>query len=204
MIQASTETNEIATACAKAQLAMVGAVKDSTNPAFRSKYADLSAIIEAAKVYAQHGVAIFQDAELTDGGVAVSTRLVHSSGQWMEFGPLTIPLTKRDAHGVGSAVTYAKRYGLSAAGLVPSEDDDGNAATNGAPKVPIKALAPQGYADWLLDFEATAAGGIDALTAAFKAAPESFRAHYAATVPQKDREALKAHAKAVNVPQEAP
>ncbi len=195
-MRTSEQINELAAACAKAQGALRPAVKDATNPAFRSKYADFASIADAAKVYAAHGIAVFQDVTSeTEAGIGVTTRLVHTSGQWLECGPLVVPLGKRDAHGVGSATTYAKRYALAGALLIASdEDDDGNAAVAGGSKA---ATAPAGYADWLMDFEATAADGLSALSAAFRDAPEAFRAHYSSTVPAKQREALKAKARAV-------
>jgi hypothetical protein len=157
--------NEIAAACAKAQLELKPAAKDAENEGFKrngkaSKYSDLTAIIEAAHVYAKHNVAIFQDVTTSDAGVAVVTRLAHGSGQWLEFGPLTVPLGKRDAHGVGSATTYAKRYGLQAAALIPSDDDDGNGAVE-APKAAAVKSAPAGYSKWLMDLDAFAAKHTD-------------------------------------------
>ncbi len=128
------QINEIAKAAAAAQAELKPALKDATNPHFKSKYADLASVVEAASVYASHGIAIFQDVTSGEGGVSVSTRMAHTSGQWIEFGPLTIPLSKMDAHGVGSATTYAKRYGLQAAALIPSEDDDANEAVQNVTK----------------------------------------------------------------------
>jgi hypothetical protein len=165
--------NEIAAACAKAQLELRPAVKDATNPAFRSKYADHAAIVEASKVYAKYGVAVWQDVTTSEAGAEVTTRLAHSSGQWVQFGPLAVPMSKRDAHGVGSATTYAKRYGLSAAlGISADEDDDGNAAsqaTSGPKAVARQQVpqAPEGFDDWLADLEAVADGGSDALKSAW-------------------------------------
>ena len=129
-MKTSEQINEVASALAKAQAAMKPAIKDSENPHFRSKYADLAAVWEAwHAVGPPNGIATVQDVTTEERGVAVSTRLLHTSGQWLEFGPLTVPLAKFDAHGVGSATSYAKRYGLSAAvGVVAEEDDDGNAA----------------------------------------------------------------------------
>jgi hypothetical protein len=162
--------NEIAAACAKAQLELKPAAKDAENEGFKrngkaSKYSDLTAIIEAAHVYAKHNVAIFQDVTTSDAGVAVVTRLAHGSGQWLEFGPLMVPLGKRDAHGVGSATTYAKRYGLQAAALIPTDDDDGNAAVQTAARVTQEAKEPpaQSYDDWLIDLQAVAMNGYQAL-----------------------------------------
>lgn len=201
-MRSSEQIGELAKSMAAAQAKLRPASKDAVNPAFRSKYADLSAVTEAAKVYAAEGIAIVQDAQSTEAGVSVSTLLLHTSGQWLEVGPLTVPVTKKDAHGIGSATTYAKRYSLGAAGLIVAgdEDDDGNAAAGKAPAAPQE---PKGYANWLLDFEASAANGIDALTKTFKDAPEPFRDYYAATVPQAKREALKAKARKAGTPEAA-
>lgn len=137
-MRTSEQINEVAAALAKAQGDMQPALKDSENPHFRSKYADLAAVWQAwHAVGPTNGIATVQDVTTEERGVAVVTRLLHSSGQWLEFGPLTVPLAKFDAHGVGSATSYAKRYGLSAAvGVVAEEDDDGNAAANGAGRQP--------------------------------------------------------------------
>ncbi len=176
----SEQINEIATAGAKAQAELRPAVKDAVNPAFRSKYADYASIVEAAKVYAKYGIAVWQDVGLTDAGVEVTTRLTHTSGQWMQFGPLAVPLSKRDAHGVGSATTYAKRYALSAAlGIAADEDDDGNAAsqpTDARPRsVPSPVKTPDGFTDWIADLEVVSAEGPDALKAAWSKSSPALR-----------------------------
>jgi hypothetical protein len=86
------------------------------------------------KPLGDNGLVVLQDVTLGEHGVSVTTRLVHVSGQWVEFGPLTVPLTKRDAQGVGSATSYGRRYALLAAlGIVAEEDDDGNAASAPSP-----------------------------------------------------------------------
>lgn len=194
----SEQINEIATACAKAQAALRPALKDATNPAFKSKYSDLSSIVEAAKVYAAHGVAIWQDATSSEAGVAVVTRLAHTSGQWVEFGPFMVPTAKKDAHGIGSATTYAKRYALSAAGLIASdEDDDGNAATQ-RPHPPAKVSAPAGFDAWLLDLESVAAEGSEALKQAWQSSPAPLRSHLTHTDNAR-WEAIKAKAQKATV-----
>lgn len=138
-MKTSDNINELAAASAKAQGQMNPAIKDSLNPAYKSKYADLNAVWEACrKPLADNGLTVWQDVTTTESfhGIAVTTRLVHVSGQWVEFGPLAIPLSKHDAHGIGSATSYAKRYAVAAALGITTEDDDGNAAvgkpTNGA------------------------------------------------------------------------
>lgn len=130
-MKGSSELNEIAKALALAQGSMKPAAKDSANPHFKSRYSDISSVWEAIRSpLSTNGISALQDVVTEDGKVSVSTILLHTSGQWMEFGPLKINLSKADAHGVGSAVSYAKRYALCAAvGVVSGdEDDDGNAA----------------------------------------------------------------------------
>jgi hypothetical protein len=127
----------ITAAMVKAQHALKPAVKDATNPAYKSKYADLAAVWHACRdSLTTNGIAVWQDVQVDDAGVSVITRLAHTSGQWVQFGPLKIPLGKKDAHGVGSATSYGKRYALAAAvGVVAEDDDDGNEASknsNGA------------------------------------------------------------------------
>jgi hypothetical protein len=137
-VKTSEQIDQIAAAMAKAQEMMKPAHKDALNPHYRSKYSDLAGCWEAWRPAGPpNGLAVVQDvlSGFENGGaVAVTTRLTHISGQWMEFGPLAVPLSKADAHGVGSATSYAKRYGFCAAtGIVAAdEDDDGNAATQGS------------------------------------------------------------------------
>lgn len=121
---------EISKAMNLAQREMRPAIKDSTNPHFRSKYSDLASVMDAIREpIGNNGLSIWQDATLEEMGVSVTTRIVHVSGQWVEFGPLTIPIGKKDAHAVGSACSYGKRYALCAAlGVVSDDDDDGNKA----------------------------------------------------------------------------
>lgn len=121
----------IAKALANAQLEMQNPAFDSANPHFRNRFASLAAVRNAVvPVLAKHGIAMTQDLQTSERGVLCTTRLFHSSGQFLSFGPLEIPATKQDAQGYGSAATYARRYSLMAvAGVVGDDDDDANAAT---------------------------------------------------------------------------
>lgn len=178
----SEQINEIAAALAKAQAAMKPAVKDANNPAFKSKYADLTSVWEACRgPLSANGIAALQDVTMLDGKVAVTTRLVHSSGQWLEFGPLPVPSAKADAHGVGSATSYARRYALSAAVGIVADDDDGNGAVGHQAPVQAARPVPAGYQDWLDDMRAAADNGIDALQSAWKGSRSEYRAHITAT-----------------------
>lgn len=107
-----------------------GAVKDAKNPHFKSKYADLPAVIAAIKpALVKHGLAFTQPCEPSAEGVTVRTILHHVSGEALDLGSLFVPANKRDAQGFGSALTYARRYALVSAFGVPTEDDDGKAAS---------------------------------------------------------------------------
>lgn len=127
----SENINELATAMSKAQSAMRPALKDSINPHYKSKFSNLTSVWESMRIpFTSNGLTVWQDITTCDKTVSVTTKVVHSSGQWVEFGPLTIPLGKFDAQGVGSATSYAKRYALCAAlGIVSDDDDDGEAAS---------------------------------------------------------------------------
>jgi hypothetical protein len=119
----------LAAALHKAQGKIKAALKDSTNPHFRSKYADLSSVVDAVKSpLLECGISFLQGVQDAEGGVAVETMLLHTSGEWISS-TLRIPAVKQDAQGYGSAITYGRRYGLQAMCGVPAEDDDGNAAT---------------------------------------------------------------------------
>ena len=143
--------NELATAMAKAQAEIVGAKKDSENPHFRSRYADLASVRDACVgPLTKHGLSVLQFPRLVglgDGAWAVEleTTLLHTSGQWMTD-TLAVPVTKVDAQGVGSAITYARRYALAAVTGVAPEDDDANAAVghaaNGHTTTPAAKSAP--------------------------------------------------------------
>lgn len=120
----------IASALVKAQRAFGPALKTNTNPHFRSKYADLSACVEAViDALNANGIALIQQTHECDSGVIVETVFVHESGETLSSGKLHVPASKNDAQGYGSALTYARRYSLMAACGIAPEDDDGNAAS---------------------------------------------------------------------------
>jgi len=134
----SESIKQIAPALLNAQVAIKAALKDSTNPHFKSKYADLSSVIDAVKAPLNSQSILFtQGVSGADNGVTVETRLIHTSGEWIASA-LTVPVSKLDAQGVGSAITYGRRYGLQSLCGVPAEDDDGNAAS-AAPPPPVQA-----------------------------------------------------------------
>lgn len=137
----SGQVNELAAAIVKSQKEMKPATKDCTNPFFKSKYADLAAVWAALLPFTENGIAITQSPmEATNGHAAIETQLTHISGQWMRS-RLTIPVAKDDPQGMGSAITYARRYALGCmTGLVTEEDDDGNAASKPALRKAAPAL----------------------------------------------------------------
>lgn len=143
-MRTSEQINEIAKAMGQVQGEMKPAVKSSKNPYFKSSYSDISSIWEAIRAPLRNNQIIaVQDAITSEGGISVVTRLVHASGQWMEFGPLEIPIQKRDAQAIGSAISYAKRYGLSAAlGVVSAEEDDDGEAATAPTRKPVEKTVP--------------------------------------------------------------
>ena len=135
-MKTSNEINEIAKALSLAQSEMSGATKQSTNPFYKSNYSDLASVMQAISLpFSAHGLCFVQGAEANEQRVSVTTRIIHTSGQWLEA-TTELPPTKADAQGWGSAITYAKRYGLQALCGVPSVDDDGQEAVKrvAAPK----------------------------------------------------------------------
>lgn len=131
----SESVKELAAALCKAQGALKGAVKDTANPFFKSKYADLASVWDAVREpFSANGLSIVQVTLPSEGNeIVLETTLMHSSGEWVS-GVLSLPVSKADAQGYGSAMTYARRYGLAAITGVAPEDDDGNAAAKAAPK----------------------------------------------------------------------
>ena len=146
----SESINELAAALSKAQGTMRGALKDSDNPFFKSKYADLASVVEAIREsFSANGLSYIQTVEPTEKNEAkVGTTILHSSGQWIDCGCVAVPVSKADAQGFGSAITYARRYGLSAAAGVAPEDDDGNAASKAAPKKAKDIPEPPPSTEW--------------------------------------------------------
>ena len=137
----SESIKEIAGALCKAQGDMQGAKKDSSNPFFKSSYADLSSVVEALKIpFSDNGLSYTQAPIYENNMVGVETLLMHVSGEYISS-VLMLPVDKQTAQAVGSALTYARRYALQAMAGIPSEDDDGNAASEQVPK-PVKTEYP--------------------------------------------------------------
>jgi hypothetical protein len=124
----SEQINELATALARAQGEIKGAAKDSANPFFKAKYADLASVWDACRAaLTKNGLSVTQTATADGARVSVETRLLHASGQWLGDA-LTVSAKEESPQAIGSAITYARRYGLAAITGVAPEDDDGEAA----------------------------------------------------------------------------
>lgn len=137
-------------ALAKAQANMGKAFKDSVNPAFRSKFVSMASVLEAVlPSFNANGLAVLQHPVLEGVEmIHLTTVVTHESGEWMQS-VCSMPVAgKRDAHAVGSAISYLRRYSLASIAGVIQSDDDGNAATDQAPQQPaynprIVTAAPQ-------------------------------------------------------------
>jgi hypothetical protein len=114
-----------------AQKNITFAAKESNNPFFKSKYADLPTVIDAVKpALNENGIVFIQTASPSESGtVSLTTRLIHTSGEWIED-TATAALVKNDPQGYGSAITYLRRYSLAAITGLYQDDDDGNAASH--------------------------------------------------------------------------
>ncbi len=123
------------TALSAAQAVMSGAKKDSENPHFKSKYSDLASVWDACREpLTENGFCVLQPiTSMSTTSVTVTTMLAHKSGEWIAC-DLTLTSDKATPQGIGSAITYARRYGLSAMAGIAPEDDDGNAASGRAPE----------------------------------------------------------------------
>lgn len=129
-MEKSDSIKHLAAALNKAQEAMGSAKKSADNPFFKSKYSDLSEVVKAIKEpFSENGLSYTQFPIEDNGRIGVETILMHDSGEYIS-NQFTVNLTKQDAQQAGSAITYCRRYALQAIAGIPSEDDDGNAATH--------------------------------------------------------------------------
>lgn len=105
--------------------------KDSENPFFKNNYASLDNIIDQVRpILTKHGLNVMQFPKSDGAVVSVTTYLMHDSGEWIESEPLSMKPVKTDPQGIGSCITYARRYSLQAfLSLNTGEDDDGNGAS---------------------------------------------------------------------------
>lgn len=148
--------------------------KDKTNPHFKNKYASLEAVIDAvAGALLDNGIVFLQRNEPSHDGVTLVTELVHVSGEWIRSS-LWLPVSKADAQGYGSAISYARRYGLQAICGLAADDDDGELAARrpSAPQAPASGPEAVEMSHKALEVEATlcrlleAASNVDMLAAA--------------------------------------
>ncbi len=140
-MQRSDGIAKIADALAKFQGEVSDPAKNSDNPFFKSKYVELDGLLQAIRpVLSKHGLSFVQSPGGDGQAITITTLLMHTSGEWIEFEPLTLKAVKTDPQGAGSAITYGRRYSLSAIlGIAWDADDDGNKASgkgqkNDAPK----------------------------------------------------------------------
>lgn len=127
----SDSISELAKAFAKTQQELKQPLKDAANPFFKSTYVPLENVAESiTEAATKNGLSFSQEPSFDDGMVTVTTLVMHSSGEWIEYAPLKMKPVKNDPQAFGSAITYAKRYALSAIfGITSDKDDDGNEAT---------------------------------------------------------------------------
>lgn len=118
----------LSAALAKAQGELENATKGSVNPHFKSKYADLAELLNTIRpTFSKHGLAIIQMPSFENGIASVETLMTHASGEYVS-NTCSSPVSKQDAQGVGSAITYLRRYSIAAFAGIAQEEDDGNSA----------------------------------------------------------------------------
>ena len=137
----SESIKQIAAALAAFQAEVKDPARDGENPHFRSKYVQIDGLLAAVRpILSKHGLSVVQSTGGDGQDISVTTEIMHTSGEWIRTDALILKAVKADPQGAGSAVTYGRRYSLSAAlGVAWDDDDDGNAAS--APKPTPKAKA---------------------------------------------------------------
>lgn len=142
-LNASENLADLAAALCAVQGELKPAIKQADNPFFKSKYVDLPGVWEAIRpLLAKNGLSVVQTFTASADGPTIVTTLMHKSGQWVSS-ELFLKPAKSDPQGVGSAITYGRRYALAAmVGVVADEDDDGNAASQGQAYAAAKVSAP--------------------------------------------------------------
>ena len=130
-MQTSESIKNIAKAMAQFQSEVKNPANTANNPFFNSKYAPLNDVLNLVRpILTKHGLSILQSPSGDGEHIAVTTLIIHESGEWIESDPLTLRADKATAQGAGSAITYARRYALSAMlGISSEDDDDGNYAS---------------------------------------------------------------------------
>lgn len=127
----SESIKEIATALSKFQSEVDNPKNTADNPFFKSKYAPLNDILNLVRpILTKHGLSVLQSPSGDGEKIIITTMLMHSSGEWIELDPLILKADKITAQGAGSAITYGRRYAVSALlGISSEDDDDGNGAS---------------------------------------------------------------------------
>ena len=170
------ENAKIAAAFVKSKKAFAPAMKTSTNPHFKSKYADLAACVEAVDdSFLANGIVMYQETFEDLQGVTVETVLLHESGESLRCGKLHVPAPKNDPQGYGSALSYARRYSLMAACGIAPEDDDGNRASQPKPTLvqPSKPTWTALHEAILVQYREAAMKGMDAVKELHSSLPKS-------------------------------
>lgn len=163
------ENKNIYGAFVKAQKGFAPALKTSTNPHFKSRYADLAACVEAViDALNDEGIGLMQKTHQDERGVTVETVFVHESGESMSGGTLHVPAAKQDPQGYGSALSYARRYSLMAACGIAPEDDDGNASSKAPARPPAASRVVTDVPTLIKAMEATKT--VESLKTAFASA----------------------------------
>ena len=141
----SEHINELAAALSKSQAEITGALKDSANPFYKSRYADLqSCWLACRQQLTDHGLAVIQTTDVAQGELVLVTTLVHMSGQWIR-GILPVRAKDDSPQAQGSGITYARRYALAAiVGLAQLDDDAEAAQKRPATRAPTNARSELG------------------------------------------------------------
>jgi hypothetical protein len=195
MSNQSETIKSLAEALSKAQGKLEHAKKDTENPFFKSRYADLASVWDACRgALSENGIAVIQmPGQFEDGKVSLTTRLTHSSGEWIES-TASAPVSKADAQGIGSCITYLRRYSLAAFVGVYQDDDDANLASAKKPaeeaQKPLKTKLNQNQVVDLY-LAISEAGDMDVLKSVYATA---YRVAHA----QDDKSALDAFSKVYN------
>ncbi len=138
----SENISELAIALSKCQGELEPARKDSLNPHFKSKYADLNSVWDACRLpLSRNGLSVVQTMDTVNDKLVLNTLLLHSSGQWIKS-TMPVVTAKNDAQGIGSGLSYARRYSLSAICGISQDDDDGEAATRGNKENKVTQIIP--------------------------------------------------------------
>ena len=141
----SESIENLAKAFVKFQSEVTNPANTADNPFFKSKYAPLNEVLNLVRpILTKYGLSIIQSPSAQGDSVTVTTMILHESGEWIRLDPLTLKADKNTAQGIGSAITYARRYALSAAlGISSEDDDDGNIASGNKQDYKNRQAKPQ-------------------------------------------------------------